>query len=66
MGKPTETEIAELAASFINGNISYVAQEIAAMAPGHAAYVTGAMVMNYLNRPHAESLMRAIGRRIED
>jgi hypothetical protein len=67
--KPTDAEIEALEISFLNGNRSYVAQEIATMAPANAAYVTGRIVAGWMDGSgddDARSLLRAILLRIED
>lgn len=69
MVKPTETQIVELIDSFLNGNISYVVDEIAAMSPAEAAYVAAMMVWAMKTpqrQDDGEVLMRALARRIED
>jgi hypothetical protein len=69
MVKPTDTEIEELAESYLNGNCNFVADEIAGRSPADAAYITGIIVCGWMQDGkihYAESLIRAIGRRIED
>lgn len=69
MVKPTEAEIQELANSFLNGNINFVADEICARSPADAAYITGMICAGWMDgsgEDDAAALIRAIGRRIED
>lgn len=59
----------ELSLSFLNGNITYVVDEICAMSPAEAAYAAGTITSLYMLNGHnadAASLLRLILRRIED
>lgn len=69
MVKPTDTEIEELAESWLNGNRTYVIDEIIAMTPADAAYITAKIIREWIRyERHADvgGLIAAIGRRIED